>query len=313
MPFVKSLSEVGTNIRELWSPRIQSTLDLFSSVGNMALGRTPIDPVKAAEATLLSSGFMSGGGGPANIGVLQKRLLKQTAKAIKERRFKKGIGKSGISDTRSRDILKSVHKIPEIAAQNIDTISILPRKQGNIGSAAYDSLRINLNPRFDRNIYGIPPQIPQKTGIHEATHLGQVFGFRFPKNPVLEKQTNFRSGILENLIKRSGRELSADNKRMLYRGLPQEIHARAVADATDNLMKKAIKGPDKYGIRSNIADEIYLKSFNKEADKVIKGLKKTAPKLYKKAIKHTNKRMKDTYGKQWNKGLTGFRKVLPST
>lgn len=313
MPLVKSLSEVGTNIRKLYGPRITSLLNTLSSAGDMARGRIPLDPARTAKATLLASGFMVGGGGPANIGPWQKRLLKQTSKAIKGRRVRKGTGRSGIADSRSRDILKSVAKIPEIAAKNIDKISILPRKQGNLGSADYSLGRINFNPRFDKKIYGITSTIPQKTGLHEATHLGQVMGFDFPGNLVLEKHANFRSGILENLIRRSGRELTGSQKKSLYRGLPQEVHARAVADTTDDLMKMSMRGPDKYGIRSGMADEIYLTSFNKEADKVIKGLKKTAPKLYKKAVKDANKRMKFTYGEQWNRGLAGFRKALPDT
>ena len=66
MPLVNSLSEVGTNIRKLYGPRIQSSIGLLSQVGDMALGKQPIDPVLAAKATLLSSLFSGGGGGASD-------------------------------------------------------------------------------------------------------------------------------------------------------------------------------------------------------------------------------------------------------
>jgi hypothetical protein len=269
---------------------------------DLAAGKATPDPMLAMEGAMIGTFAGKGRGGPANLGVMQKQLLKDAAKGFRSfNQYRKAFGKGGIEKKLQDEIIRThltgIKNLPDVVAAQINSIDVSPDlKPTTMGSINRLYRTIKLNPRA---------QAPSKgTMMHEGTHaVGRGDATLMHTKPFskIEKVTNYRSAIMDEVANRYHKELTPIQKRVMYKTIPHEQMSQRLGKRHNQFK------PEDYVNRAD-ADKAYLQIYNKEADYILGRLKKTAPKVYKKAVERASRRMEKLYGKDWKKDFVKAKK-----
>jgi hypothetical protein len=263
----------------------------------LAAGKATPDPMLAMEGAMIGTFAGKGGRGPANLGVMQKGLLKEAGQSFRSfNEYRKAFGKGGLErkaqDEIARRHLTGIKNLPDVVAAQINQVEFHPdMKPLTSGSSSRKLRDVRLNPR------AVIPR--DETVMHEATHAfgrGDAIFTNTKPFSRAEKATNYRSAILDSIASRYHKELTPIQKRFMYKTIPHEQMAQRLGKRHNQFK------PEDYATRAD-ADKAYLQIYNKEADYIIDRLKKTAPKVYKKATKRATRRMEKLYGEDWKKDL----------
>lgn len=291
---VTSLSQVGTNIRELAKERYAGLKSVFSLPGNIYRGDEPASIQNAMAFGGLVNIGGGGGGGPANIGMLQKGLMKKMAKGLRKegkhlpKRWKKAH-------------MQGLQSIPDTAAAQIDDLVALnlgPEKANTISqmwTRMDDYTRYKVNTGFT-NPKGLTPRTVLKatreSGLHEATHAMQKRKIHLPKDLENEMQMNVSSSLMKNSSRRFA-VLSEADKAKAYSTAIHEVHAKALGASEvmyRDMLKKKVK------INSKEINALYRDQYIYYAKEAIKELKKTNPGEYRAIINMTKRDILNMYG-----------------
>jgi hypothetical protein len=232
-------------------------------------GRAAPNPILAAEAALTAQGAGhatgAGGTGVASIGK-SLAIKKVQQQGIKQK----------VNPQKIEQLTKQIQFAPQ---EQLDDVTDIVLKDLSKASPS-GKTRGGYSSKTGR-VYVDPKTAAPTTLHHEMTHGTHTTGGGLtPKN-------RFYSDIMNSIQERVTQKTAKGGKRTkdyykLYMGkqIPTEHLAQKTAEAMSTEMYKR-KGLS--ALSSSLTNQEYNKMFEKVAEPIISGLKKTAPKTYKKA------------------------------
>lgn len=239
-------------------------------------GEAAPNPVLAAEAALLAqgAGHATGAGGTGVASIGKNLAIKKIAQEGAKHKAKP----STIAALKDQIRFTPQEILDDVTDIQLRDLSPLATQGGTLrGGYSTKTKRIYLDPK---NVSGT-------TLPHEMTHSAHTVGGGLtPKN-------QFYSDIF-NSIKTRVEKKGSEGKRSkayydMYRKkqIPTEVLANKHAD---QLNAELYKRKGMAGLNSQITINEYNKLYEESAEKIIEGLKKTAPKTYQKARSETLKK-----------------------